>query len=41
MDGLVIPPRRGTSPARGPPLPCEMALILVLQGLLCLALTPL
>ena len=40
MDRLVTPSGRGTSPARGPPLPCELTLILVLQGLLCLALTP-
>ena len=26
MDRLVTPPGRGTSPAWGPPLPCEQAL---------------
>ena len=26
MERLVTPPRRGTSPARGPPPPCEQAL---------------
>jgi len=27
MDRLVTPPRRGTSPAQGSPLPCEQALL--------------
>ena len=26
MERLVTPPRRGTSPSRGPPPPCEQAL---------------